>query len=379
MRLTLRTLLAWLDDTLSPSEVREIGRQVEESPFAKELVDKIHVVTRQRRLTVPPLKGPDAVDANVVAAYLDNELEPDKVADLEKKCLVSDVHLAEVASVHQVLSLVGQKAKVPVEARHRMYQLIKGREAVKPEADRASRQTEPRPMTEPVQPWISPPPPHRPWLEQFGPAALVAGLILVLCLTAWKTLSTPEHAGGSQQPVAVLTGPESDAAKKKAMEAVAPKEPKPEATEPAKAAGNPEMEPGEGTESPPKTETTAAEETKVPAGSVGLAKKPTGVLLRYNPGHRDWERLSAATPLREQDRLLNLEPFRNTLELGTAEVDLVSETEIWARDAPVLRGEADPGSGPSCLARHGAEPSLRDPLRRQGRQGSASTGWNHRG
>ncbi len=43
---------------------------------------------------IPPLKGPDAVDANVVAAYLDNELDPDQVAELEKKCLVSDVHLA---------------------------------------------------------------------------------------------------------------------------------------------------------------------------------------------------------------------------------------------------------------------------------------------
>ena len=53
MRLTLRTLLAWLDDTLSPSEVREIGKQVAESPFAKELVERIHRVTRQRRLTVP--------------------------------------------------------------------------------------------------------------------------------------------------------------------------------------------------------------------------------------------------------------------------------------------------------------------------------------
>src|SRR3954453_22318079 len=128
MRLTLRTLLAWLDDTLTPSEVREIGKQVSESPFAKELVEKIHRVTRQRRLTIPPEKGADAVDPNVVACYLDNALEPDQVTALETKCLVSDVHLAEVASVHQILSLIGQKAKVPTEARRRMYQLIKGRE-----------------------------------------------------------------------------------------------------------------------------------------------------------------------------------------------------------------------------------------------------------
>src|SRR5947209_9725791 len=149
MRLTLRTLLAWLDDTLSPSQVREIGKQVGESPFAKELVERIHRVARQRRLTVPPRTGPDAIDANVVASYLDNELDPDRVGELEKKCLTSDVHLAEVASIHQILSLIGQKAKVPVEARRRMYQLVKGRESVNPRAPRASRRTEPVPVAEP--------------------------------------------------------------------------------------------------------------------------------------------------------------------------------------------------------------------------------------
>ena len=53
MRLTLRTLLAWLDDTLQPTQVREIGGQVSESPFAQELSERIHRVTRQRRLSVP--------------------------------------------------------------------------------------------------------------------------------------------------------------------------------------------------------------------------------------------------------------------------------------------------------------------------------------
>src|SRR5260370_871286 len=138
MRLTLRTLLAWLDDTLTPSEVREIGKQVGESDFAKELVERIHRVTRRRRLTIPPRNGPDSVDANVVASYLDNELDPDTVTELEKKCLTSEVHLAEVASAHQILSLIGQKAKVPVEARHSMYQLIKGRQRVKPQQPRPS-------------------------------------------------------------------------------------------------------------------------------------------------------------------------------------------------------------------------------------------------
>src|SRR3954453_3089952 len=129
MRLTLRTLIAWLDDTLSPNEVREIGHQVGDSPFAKELVERVQRVTRQRRLATPGDSGPDSSDPNLVASYLDNELPVEQVTEYEKRCLTSDVHLAEVASVHQILSLIGQKAKVPPAARQRMYRLVKGREA----------------------------------------------------------------------------------------------------------------------------------------------------------------------------------------------------------------------------------------------------------
>src|SRR5262249_40102784 len=81
MRLTLRTLLAWLDDTLQPTQVKEIGSQVAGSPFAQELTERIHRVTRQRRLAVPSSSGPDGVDPNIVASYLDNELDPEEVAD----------------------------------------------------------------------------------------------------------------------------------------------------------------------------------------------------------------------------------------------------------------------------------------------------------
>ena len=124
MRLTLRTLLAWLDDKLPASDVKQIGKQVSESPFAQEVIDRTYRVMRQRRLLVPPTTGPDATDPNTVAAYLSDELAPDDVVEFEKKCLTSDVHLAEVASAHQILSLIGHKAKVPPEARHRMYRCL---------------------------------------------------------------------------------------------------------------------------------------------------------------------------------------------------------------------------------------------------------------
>jgi hypothetical protein len=125
MRLTLRTLLAYLDDLLEPGQSREIGEKISESGYASALVDRIREVMRRRRLTAPDPKSPNSgLDTNAVAEYLDNTLEPDAVADVEKVCLDSDVHLAEVAASHQILTLVlGEPVDVPARTRERMYAL----------------------------------------------------------------------------------------------------------------------------------------------------------------------------------------------------------------------------------------------------------------
>ena len=132
MRLTLRTLLAYLDDTLDPAEIKEIGQKVAESDTAQELIARIKQVTRRRRLTTPPATGPNArFDANTIAEYLDNVLPAEQVAEVEKTCLESDVHLAEIAACHQILTLVlGEPALVPPPARQRMYALAQGKGAV---------------------------------------------------------------------------------------------------------------------------------------------------------------------------------------------------------------------------------------------------------
>jgi hypothetical protein len=125
MRLTLRTLLAYLDDILDPADAAELRRKIEDSDFAKGLVHRLQSANSRSRLGAPSVDGKGmGLDPNTVAEYLDNVLPPDRIPDLERICLESDIHLAEVASCHQILAIVlGEAADVDPGLRERIYRI----------------------------------------------------------------------------------------------------------------------------------------------------------------------------------------------------------------------------------------------------------------
>jgi len=342
MKLTLRTLLAWLDDTLSPREVRRIGDQVAETPYAQQLIGRIRKVTRQRRLTVPPSSGPDAVDPNIVARYLDNELSAEEVSAYEKRCLDSDVHLAEAASCHQILSLIKNKAKVPPEARYRLYRLIKGREAVRTNYDGrmpayGHEESEIRP------PWALTESPKPSKLERFGPPVLAFVLMAVLIGVGWHSLRTATEMKAASE--LALNDLEDD--RRAARDAVPDRQPA-RVNSDSEGVASPRppdesavaedgieadaADPTTDRAAQPKDEAdtiaTDQDQASVPEGAVGVVSEAPGVLLLFDPQAESWERLAAEDTLSAGDRLVNLMPFRSRLTLGDAELVLVGQGEL---------------------------------------------------
>lgn len=127
IRLTLRTLLAYIDDTLEPDEARVLGRKVAESEEAQKIIERIKQATRRRGLGSPAAAGTDDIGSNpnVVSEYLSDNLDPEQVGELEEACLESDLHLAEVAACHQILTVIlTDPVRVPPTANQRMYKLV---------------------------------------------------------------------------------------------------------------------------------------------------------------------------------------------------------------------------------------------------------------
>ena len=105
MRLTLRTLLAWLDGVLPDGEQQELGAKVSSSVVATHLVDRIRAAVSRTAIGAPKTEGRGLTeDPNSVAEYLDNTLSSDQLEAFERICIESELHLAEVAACHGLLA-----------------------------------------------------------------------------------------------------------------------------------------------------------------------------------------------------------------------------------------------------------------------------------
>ncbi|TWT46532.1 hypothetical protein [Botrimarina hoheduenensis] len=124
IRLTLRTLLAYLDEVsdLTVTQREELRQQIEASDFARELVQRLRDASHRVRLPAPSVLGTGAADdPNTVAEYLENALPPESVAEFERICLESDTMLAEVSACHHVLKqMLDDPAKVSPADRERI-------------------------------------------------------------------------------------------------------------------------------------------------------------------------------------------------------------------------------------------------------------------
>ncbi len=357
MRLTLRTLLAYLDDTLDPVQARQIGEKVAESTVAQELIDKIKRVARRRSITIPSATGPDAADPNLVAEYLDNDLPVEKIAEIEEQALHSDVHLAEIAACHQLLTLImSEPAKVPPMSRQRMYGLVKG-----PEVD-VSR----------IVPRVAPATLAELELAEEtdgdvlvsrhgGPTRLwvAGGLAIGLVLAVWQAMRHPDAvtpkppaapvvAENKPQPNVPETPKEKEAEKPKPADVPVPEpkdQPKEQPKEKAPPPDAPVMpekkpEPDAPVAVPPVAKPVLATSRKPSDETKEVGKLVnTGVLLQRATDNSEWKRVAANGPIAGGSRLMALPGIVSEVRLGDIVLELFG-TMIDVHQVPMFESAA---------------------------------------
>jgi hypothetical protein len=384
MRLTLRTLLAYLEDALPPESAKRIGRMIARSPDARHVVRRIRKVVRRRRLIAvkPDSESRRGMDANDMAEYLDNVLPEEEVGRVERRCLKHDALLAEAAACHQILSRVlGEPPTVNDEARRKAYAAVGvvassptnvavvGTNTVpKPDAMQATPVAAgPEHAVELPIPTLAPPESPAGRLALFS---LVAMLFVALGLVLWRGLEPaptvladanesrdePRPAAANEEkskappPAAVENGPQiktdeplavvkdrdkNDAliiAAEPASKVISPHE---EAS--AKSTDDASRKP------PPPPIPAAAKPAATPPAIVKVAEytSPIGVLCRLRD--QGPERLQTGAAVMTGDVLVNLDGSRSRLSIGQHKLDFVDSSKLKIR----------PGSTPIFEPRRG--------------------------
>ncbi len=384
MRLTLRTMLAYMDGILDAEDAENIGKRIDESEQATSLLHRTRDVMRRLRLAAPSLTDREpGLDPNTVAEYLDNTLQDNRVTDFEKVCLDSDIHLAEVASCHQILALVlGEAAETDPASRQRMYE-IPSVEAAQREAESTSATVEessgdgqspsetalagPRPKPTVPDYLRDPPKKKRRFLPVAVALALVAcvAVIVLIALAASGQLGSETPLGGalaqllsSDQPQPQGPGdpgddPTDQPGPKPAQQPKTEPAQQPE-TEPAEQPETeppeqPETEPAEQpeTEPPEQPETEPAEQPEIvqldrPPKGIGALMSEKQVLLRFDFETGRWQRVAQRGIVTAGQKLLALPTYRPLIALMSAEITIElidgTQAELLPADAAGVPG-----------------------------------------
>jgi hypothetical protein len=352
MRLTLRTLLAYLDDILDAATTKEIGARVSENTTASNLIARIRDVTRRRRIGSPELSGPGSTpEPNVVAEYLDNTLDPGAVADLERVCLESDVHLAEVAACHQILTIVlGEPVTIRPELRERMYAMGSATPGPAPSTVPANTPyavgSAPLTPARPVVPdYLKRPPLWKRLVPLAALGVLAAGWLWLVMTSglfeggqkvakdADKPKAAPLPAPDKVRPAPQVEQPRLDEPQAPSpavspMDVAATPAPMtPEASTTTTADTAPAFTPNADTAvaavtAPMAPSATAPPATGIEAPPVDQRPQPTimytsaeGVLLHRPRGRQEWTVLPRRALLRAGDEIASPEPFVSELQL----------------------------------------------------------------
>ena len=129
MRLTLRTLLAYLDNILEPEDRELLEKKIQESEFAQNLIRRSRETLNDHDLSaLDPLGQGMRQDPNSVAEYLDNTMPREQIEEFERQCiengLEADTRLAEITSCHHILTMVlGDPVQFSAGSRDRMYRI----------------------------------------------------------------------------------------------------------------------------------------------------------------------------------------------------------------------------------------------------------------
>ena len=148
MRFSLRTLLALEDNVFDVEQHQRLEQLLAHDTQAENTLHRIRYVMRNPMLGVPGLIDQrEELDPNYVAEYLDHQMSKDVQENFEAYCLSTDKYLAEIASIHHVLTnVLGEPAQTSRDCRLKCYEACNA----------------PRPLNQPPQP-------HQPQTQHFHP------------------------------------------------------------------------------------------------------------------------------------------------------------------------------------------------------------------